>query len=315
MYRLLLISTLFFSHLHAKDIHPTFKFRSVGFVNDFVVNEDRLYAANDEGTIDIFDIKTQKIINQIILPPITTGLNRIKTPNIISVDYFNGKVLIVSIGQNAFRNVWIYENYELKQIIDEEKKLTIKEARFTNDEQIIFGTFGSEIILHDTTEQYNIYKSHISMSTMGDITLSADKTKMVMSDESGEVQLIDVKSSKVEKTFSSQNVDNVYRVAYNSGVIVTAGQDRRVAVYQKNIPDYHLKSSFLVYCVGLSPDGKTGVYSSGEEHNLQIFNTKTKLKSDILRGHTTIPTQIRFINNKELFSSGSRHTIFYWKLY
>ncbi len=314
MYQYIILFAILHSSLFAKDIFPTLTFKSIGYVSDFVVDKDKLYVATDMGTIDIFDMQTQKIVDQIVLEPLTTAMGNLISPKILSVDRYNGKTLIVSIGKNAFRNVWIYENYTLTQIIDEKKELTIKEARFVNDELIIFGTFGSEIILHDTAEHYNLYKSHISQSTMGDISLSDDKKKMLFSDESGEIKLIDIKSSKVEQTYSSENVDNVYHVAYAQGTIITAGQDRRVGVYQKNKKAYHLKSDFLVYCVGVSPSGKTGVYSSGEEHHLQLFNTKTKRKTDTLVGHSTIINQIKFISETELFSAGSSNKIFYWKL-
>ncbi|MEA2100777.1 MAG: hypothetical protein U9P72_11680 [Campylobacterota bacterium] len=178
----------------------------------------------------------------------------------------------------------------------------------------MFGTFGSEIILHDTSEQYNVYKAHISRSAMGDFTLSADKKKMVISDESGAVKLIDVKTSKVLTNYKAQNLDNVYYVAYNDGVIISGGQDRKVGVYGATKEDYYIKSDFMVYCVGVSPDGNTGIYSSGEENNLQLFNTRTKQKGDILVAHKTPINQIKFINNNELFSIGNRHDIFYWKI-
>jgi len=286
----------------------------MGLVNDFVIEKNIIYIANDAGTVDIFDLKTQKIINQIVLDPITSSRRQLLPPNILSVDYLNGKVLMVSTGVEAYKNVWIYENHELKKIIGEDKKLTLKEARFTDDEKILLGTFGSEMMLHDLEESYNLYKTHVSQSTLGDIELSKDKTELVMSDESGEIKLIDVKTSRTIKVFSSQNVDNVYKVAYANGVIITAGQDRRVAVYQKNVKDYHIKSDFLVYSVGITPSGKTGIYSSGEESDLQLFNTKTKEKLDRLVGHEGIVNQIKFINEKELFSNERSRYVFYWRL-
>ena len=300
--------------MQAKEIAPTFKLKSLGIVNDFVVHENRIYIANDAGTVDVFDLKTQKLLEFIALEPITSRMGELTSPNILSVDYLNGKVLIVSIGQDAYRNVWIYENYKLKNIINEEKKLTIKEARFVNDERILLGTFASEILLHDLGENYNLYKRHVSQSTLGDITLSEDKSKVIMSDESGEIRILDVKTSDTLKVYSSQNVDNVYHVAYANDVIITAGQDRRVAVYQEGKKDYHIKSDFLVYCVGIAPSGKTGIYSSGEQSDLQLFNTKTKEKLDRLVGHEGIVNQIKFINEKELFSNERNRYVYYWRL-
>jgi WD40 repeat protein len=299
-------------YINAKDIHPTFVLKSLGFVSDFVVVDGVLYAANDEGSVDIFELKTQKLIEQIVLEPLVSTKNKMIPPRIISVDHLDGKTLLVSIGKSGFRNVWTYENFELKQIIDESKKLTIKEARFINQERVMLSTFGAEVILHDTSENYNIYKSHISQSSLGDITFSADKKKMFSSDESGAIRVIDVQTSKIDKIHSSQNVDNVYHVAHANGVTITAGQDRRVGVYQKSQKDYHIKSDFLVYCVGISPSGKIGVYSSGEENYLQLFNTQTKERGDRLIGHQGVVNQIKFISENELFSVGRERNIFYW---
>ena len=286
----------------------------MGIVSDFVVVDDTIFISNSEGSIDIFDLKTQKLTEQIFLNLVESDMGELLPAKILSVDYLNEKLLIVSIGKKAFRNVWIYENHQLHQIIDESQKLPIKEARFTSDEKIVLGTFASEIILHDTSESYTLYNRHVSQSTLGDIVLSEDKSQVLMADESGEVQLIDVKSSRTLHTYKSQNVDNVYHLAFANGVIITAGQDRRVGVYQKDKDDYHIKSDFLVYCVGISPSGLTGIYSSGEQSDLQLFNTKNRQKLDTLVGHKGILTQIKFINEKELFSSARDNYVYYWKL-
>ena len=312
--KLLLSLLLLLSLSHAKEIYPTFKLKSMGLVNDFVINGNKIYVANDAGTVDIFNLATQELVEQIILDPLETKMDKIMSPNIISVDYINGKVLIVSIGIYNFRNVWIYENNELTNIVDDSKKLNIKEARFLNDEQIFYGTFASEIILQDTKEQYNLYKKHLTQSTMGDIVLSEDKSKVVYSDESGEVRIVDTKTSETLEVFSSQNVDNVYHVAYANDIIITAGQDRRVGVYQPNQKPYYIRSDFLVYCVGITPSGKTGVYSKGQDADLQLFNTKTKEETDTLVGHAGLVGQIKFINEKELFSSERSPYVFYWRL-
>ena len=286
----------------------------MGFINDFTVHENIIYLANDEGSIDVFDLTTGKLINQIVLDLITTMMQDLQPPNVLSVDYLNGKLLIVSTGVGAYKNVWVHENHRLKKIIGAEKKLTIKEARFINDEKIMLGTFSSEIILHDLGESYNVYKRHVTQSTLGDIQLSEDKTKVIMSDESGEIRILDAKTSETLHVYDSQNVDNVYHVAYANGVVVTAGQDRRVAVYQKARKDYHIKSDFLVYCCGISPSGKVGIYSSNEQHHLQLFDTKTEKKLDVLIGHKGMINQIKFINEKELFSVERSPYLYYWKL-
>ncbi|MGB5965826.1 MAG: nitrate reductase, partial [Sulfurimonadaceae bacterium] len=237
----------------AKDIAPLFRLHTIGFVTDFVLDGNRIYVANDMGVVDIFDLGTGKIVDQIVLEPIRSGRGELVPARITGIDRLNAKTLIVSSGENNYRNVWIEEMGRLTQIIDEKKKLVIKEARFVNDERILFGTFDSDVILYNMTENYEVYHRSNSQSALCDISLSTDGKKMVTSDESGTVKLFDVESSKVEQELSSENVDRVYSVAYRSSVIITGGQDRRVGVYRTGEKPYHLKSDFLVYSVGLSP--------------------------------------------------------------
>ena len=306
--------TLFTITLYAKNISPIVTMEASGLVSDFVEDAGYLYVATDAGVVDIIDLSTQKIIKQIHFEPMQISTGEYIPTRIHSVDRFQGKTLLVTSAINAYRDVWIHDGKKLEKIIDEKKHLMPKRALFTSDGKILFGTFGSDVSLYDDEENYQLYNTHISESTMGEMVLSHDKKKMVISDESGTVRVLDVKSSKVEKTFSSEHVDNIYRVAYSNGIIITAGQDRRVGVYAENKKPYHIKSDFLVYCVGLSPSGRTGVYSSGLKHNLQLFNTDNGQKTDILIGHFATPNKIMFINETSLISTGDENRIFFWKI-
>jgi len=303
-----------FNGLYAKDIKPEYILKATGFVSDFIVHQDRLYAGTDEGVIDVFDLRTQKIVHQIALPPSITPTGVKVRYKIYSVDYLNGKLLFVSSGKEGYREVWIYENYELRRIVDEKRKLLIKEARFVDDTHILFGTFGSEMVLFDSEEGYSVYHEQKTQSALGDITLSRDRQTVVMSDESGEVRVLDTKTAKVKEIYGSENVDNVFHVAIANSTVITAGQDRRVGVYRKGVKPYHIKSDFLVFCVGLSPSGTTGVYSSGFEDDLQLFNTTTKEKGDRLIGHANAVMQIKFMNEMAFFSSASDDKILFWKI-
>ncbi len=312
----ILLALLFvISIAFSKDITPLFKLKASGLVSDFVIEGSRLYAATDQGSIDIFDLETQKIVDRIKLKSILTVRGELVPAQIYSVDRIDGKTLFVSKGESGYRNVWIHTGFELKKIIGEEKKLFVKKAHFANNGDLLLGTFGSDVLLYDEKEGYQVYQKHISPSALGGIALSADKKKVVMSDESGSVRLIDVASSQVDKVFSSEHVDNIYRVAYSNGIILTAGQDRRVGVYYVDKNDsYHLKSDFLVYCVALSPNGKNGIYSSGLDHKLQLFDIKSRKETKRLAGHHAVVNKIEFINETLLVSAGDENDIFIWSL-
>ncbi len=314
MHKIVFLFTLLLAVSNSQDIKPITTIKTSGLVSDFVEDKGYLYVATDEGTVDIIDLSTQEIVRKIHLPTLITARGKTIPARVHSVDRSHGKTLLVSSGMSAYRNIWIDDGKNLKKIIDEKKHMMPKKVLFTSENKMIFGSFGSDIVLYDTDEGSKLYDRHVSDSTMGDIALSSDKKKMIISDESGNVTLIDVESSKVLKTFSSEHVDNIYKVAYANGIIVTAGQDRRVGIYRKDGKAYHLNSDFLVYAVGLSPSGSTGAYSSGLEHYLQLFDTNTKKRGDRLVGHYAIPNKILFINETSVISSGDEDRIFFWKL-
>ena len=309
------VLVLLISFLEAKEIEPLYALHtSGGFVTDFVLDGDKIYVATDMGSVDIFALGSEQMIAQIVLEPILSGRGELIPARISRIDRQNGKTLIISMGADNYRNVWIEENGKLEQIIDETKKLLIREARFVDDNRVMFGTFDADVILYNISEGYKAYEHSNSQSTLSDMALSPDSKKMVAADESGRIKLYDIESAKVEQEFDSENVDKVYSVVYRNDVIITGGEDRRVAVYRKDEKAYHLKSDFLVYAVGLSPSGRVGIYSDGEAQDLQLFNTATREKLDRLVGHKEIVHKIEFISESSLISAGEGQELFLWKL-
>jgi len=311
----IILISIIFNCTYAKDIKPAFILKSKGIVNDFVIDQAKLYVANDMGSIEIFDLYKQKLIDEIFLKPLKTDRGDYIYAKIISVDRYKGKTLFVSTTTQGYRDVWIHDGAKLKNIISSKKKLTIREARFIDENNFMLATVGYELALYNSIDNYTYYKNHIEPSAFSDIHLSPDRKTIASASESGKVMISDVQTGKLIRELESQNVDNIYSVAYRKNTVITGGKDRRVGVYQKNEKAYHIKSNFFVYSVSLTPNAKFGIYSSGEDNDLQLFNIKTKQKTDKLIGHSAIPTTIKFINNKELFSAGYENNIFYWKLY
>lgn len=313
--KLLLIFILCYTSLFAKTIKPAFILKSCGLVNDFVLDSFHLYTATNEGIVEIFDIRIEKKVGQILLPSHMSSMGKEVPSKVLSVDRLNNKTLIVSTDINGYRNVWLHDGKTLKNLVDKSKKLTIKEARFINNEEFIYGTLGYDVARYTTNDSsYSVYSEHIEQSAFSDMAMSEDKKHMVTASESGRVTLIDVKSGNILNKFESLNVDNIYKLDYKNGIIITAGQDRRVGIYPKNAEPYYLKSDFLVYAVGLSPSAKIGVYSANENNDLQLFNVATGKKLDILKGQDSVPSSIKFFDEKGFFSAGFGYSIYYWHI-
>jgi WD40 repeat protein len=300
--------------LFARDIKPTFVLKSKGFVNDFVIDGIYLYVAHDEGSVEVFDLSSRKLVGEIFIKPTYDQLGQKIVSKVLSVDRFKNKTLMVTTTFSGYRNIWIHDGKELKQIINTDKKMTIKEANFIDSENMVFGTLGYDLIKYTLKDNYTTYKKHPEQSFFSDMQMSSDKKSFASSSESGKVTITDTKSGKLIKEYDSLNVDNVYKVAYRNGHIITAGKDRRVGVYPKDEKPYYIRSDFLVYCVGISLDGKTGIYSSGEDNNLQLFDIKSGNKTHKLIGHDAVPSTIKFFDENGLFSAGYENNIYYWHI-
>jgi len=298
----------------SKEIKPAFTLKTQGLVNDFVLDGNLLYVGTDDGLVEIFNIQTRKKVDEIVISAEKSAMGDWVNPKVLSVDRNSGKTLIVSSSTGGYRNVWIDNGQKLKRIISTEKKISIKEARFIDSEKILYGTLSYDMANYALAEGFRTYRKQIEQSTFSDMVLSEDKKSVVAVSESGQVSVLDVKTGKVLKQPKPLNLDNIYKVDYKNGNIITAGQDRRVGVYPKNRKPYYLKSDFLVYCVGLSPSGNIGVYSANEENDLQLFDIKSGAKTHILKGQESVPSTIKFFNEDGFFSAGYGYHIYYWYL-
>ncbi len=300
--------------LFARDLHPVATFRASGYVSDFAVEDGKLYVGTDRGSVDLFELQSGRHLFQIPLDPVPDGRGGLVPARVLSVDVRDGELLIVSIGEDGYRDLWIYRNFRLRKIAGKERRLFVKKARFADSGKILFATYGSELALFAIEEGYEIYRSRPSESTMGDMVLSEDRKKILFSDESGRIVVVDTQSGRIVERLDSKHLDNVHHLAYARGVLLSGGHDRRVGVFRRERKPYFIPTGFPVFCVGLSPDAKIGLFSSGDAQVLQLFDVETGRATDRLVGHRAIINQIKFVNERTLLSSERGRTVYMWRL-
>ncbi|MAD43348.1 MAG: hypothetical protein CL623_13305 [Arcobacter sp.] len=301
--------------LNAKDINPSFTYLASGGVTDIVINDNKLYVATKASKVDIFDLATQEKIDSITLPKIKDFMGDEINSNIYSVDVLNDMILILSQGNKGGRAIHIYKDSKLKEIISAKERMFIARAKFVSKDKIIFSLLSNELYLYDLKTNKEIYQVQLSQSKFSNFALTEDKKEIIIADESGDLKLVDIASSKIIKVFSKQNLDNVFQVDIKNNIILTAGQDRRAAVYErKNSSAYHKNTSFLIYSAGLSPSGKIAGIASNENNEVKIFNTLTQSDLHMLKGNNTTLTNIVFINEKEVFVSSDDKRVNYYKI-
>lgn len=302
----------FYSFLYAVDtLKPTYTLMSSGDVQDIVYKNNKLYSATSEGIIDIFDTKTKKRIQKINLPNIMDFMGDEVPSKIYSIDILNDKLLIVAQGMKGYRNMWLFDK-QLEKAIDITKKLFIKEARFVDENSVILATLSNQIIYFDLKNKKQLYSVQISPSSFSDFALSEDKTKIIATDESGIVRIIDTKSGNIVKKAGDINLDRVYQLDFKNGVILTAGQDRKAVVYKNNKSD-SIDFKFLLYSCGLSPSGKVGAVAYNEQNDVAVIDTNSMdILYSLIENKATL-TKILFISESELFSTSDNEQINFYK--
>jgi WD40 repeat protein len=194
-------------------------------------------------------------------------------------------------------------------------KMLVKKARFIDDSKILLGLMCNELILFDIEKKKVIFNLSISSYTFSDFDVSEDKQFAFTSDESGIVHKIDIQQGKIVKEFSGNNVDNVYKLVYQNGKIITAGQDRRVGVYNTLVENqYYLQKNFLVYSVGLNEEATLGAFTADEENNIILFDIASKLEISKLSGHQSVITKMEFVGNSTLVSAADDQFLMIWEI-
>lgn len=294
-------------------IKPFKSFEATGGVQTIVYKDKILYAGTDNGTIDMINLSSKKKINTIKIPKIKDFTGESINAKVYSIDLFDNTLLIISQGENGFRNIYTYKDNKLEQVINVNSKLLIQKANFVTKDLILFGLLSNQIGLYDIKNKKQIYLTQLSLSSFSHFMMSEDKMSFISTDESGVVRVVDTKSGRVIKKLPVANLDKVYQVDYKNGVVITAGQDRKSVVY-KNNGYYSLDFNFLLYSCGLSPKGDFGAIAYNEKNEVLVFDVDNKKYLYNLVGQDGTLTQILFISQNELIVTSDSQKINYFKL-
>jgi len=297
---------------------PIKQYIASGAVTDIIVNNSKLYSATNAGSVDIFDIKSKKLLEKIKVEDIHDFTGDKVSSKIYSIDIIDNQLLILSQAMQGFRRVHIYKNKKLEVVIPYTKSLTIAKAKFIDKDNILLGMLSNELVSYNIkTKSYN-WSIQVSGAKFSNFVFDEKKTQVIVADESGNLKIHDIKDGKHIKTLKGKNLDNVFQVDYKNGIIATAGQDRRVVIYAPKFNSaysgIYKTSSFLIYSVGLSPSGKLVGYSSDENNNITVFNTITKSTVGKFGGNKMTLTNILFLNEKEFLVASDDKTINLYKI-
>ena len=242
------IFSLSISNINAKDLNPQHSLMASGGITDLVLQEDKLFVATTASSVDIFNIKTNEKIDSIKMPKIKDFIGDIIESKVYSVDVLKKDILILSQGENGGRNVNIYKDGQMQSIIEDTQRLFIGRAKFLDENHIVYALLSNQIYLYDIKNKKVVNEVQISQSKFSNFKLNEDKSKIVIADESGILTLLNTKDLNPIKRFDTLNLDNVFQVDMKKDIFITAGQDRRCAIYSLDERiSYYKEGSFLIY--------------------------------------------------------------------
>ncbi len=301
--------------LQAKEATLSDTLKVDGSINDMSIKNGKIYISTDSGMANVIDLKTKKSIKEFKFKKIKDFMGDLTDTNVYTIDENAGLFLFVLQGESGHSRVLLINKSGKRDfIINDNDALNIMKARFISKDKILFGLMSSELILYDLKKRKNIYDKQISQMKFADFKLNKDKTKLALSDEGGDIKIVDVKSGAIEKILTGINKDNVYQVDFKNSIVATAGKDKKCGIYNlKDGTSYYKESNFLVYSVGLSKDGKLCGYPSSDKNEVTIFDTTTKENLFTLKGGKSFVSNIIFLDKNHIVTS-AKNKIKFWNL-
>lgn len=285
--------------------------------------QNTLYVATDFGEVIAInpDDRSQTLL--VKLPLVTTFLDNLYAPKIFYVDTLDHqRFLITSESDKGGKNLFLYHQ-QLEQIFSQNDSLHIKKAAFISQDKIFLALASNEIILYDLNHKQFSYRIQLSEAPFSDFWLSEDRQYFLVSCESGILYFGNTLEGKVLVKLEGANKDKVYQSlmslnAKGERIVISAGQDRKVGVYTlKNdlsYTYYALGADFLVYSVGLNPNGTLGAFNSDENSMISVFDIATKEETAKLIGHQNVLNAIIFLGDKKIVSAEDGKNILFWEL-
>lgn len=314
MKNILLILALFFTIASSKEISPYKYVQASEAVTDFVKVDNLLIIGTEEGIIDIYDLKKDKLIDQIILPKVKNIFGDDIRSLITSVDYYQGKIIFIKRLLSGYHELYLYENKKLTKLLDESRYFSLKKVKFVNEESVIIGFMSNELMLYDLKNRKIVYKKQYNLASLSDIVLDEKREYVFTADETPQISKIDILTGKVVQKFFKANKRDIFSIDYRNGKLLSGGKDRRVILYQTPEKYAMTKGDFFIYDVALNPDATKAAFVKNEENDISVIDTASMEEIMLLKGHDQTILKIDFHTSNELITADEDDRLMFWRL-
>jgi len=297
-------------------VTPVKKITFEGYISKITYNKTYLIAGLENGSVIIKDFNSLQQLDKITLPKIHDFMGDLIAMPIYSLDISadNKKLMILAEGENAKRELFIYdlENKKLNHIFT--TKETLMKGTFIGNDKIFFALLSDEAMLYDLKNKKTIYRTQIGNYVFSTYSVNNNKTLAVFGDESGALKVVEIKTGEKLKELKGFNKDKTLSCDIEKNLAINGSSDMRVAVYDINsaYPKLTLKVKFLPYGATISPSLDKFAVQYNEKNDIAVYSMYNKLLY-VLNGHTMALNGIKFLDGNTMISF-SPAEILIWKI-
>jgi len=297
--------------LYSGVISPYLSVKTSSPILDFVIHDGMVWAGSANGEALRINAKG-KIEFKIQLPLNVDAWGEKAVQKVMSIDVSSdGKTLVLAGEDGSLYSVRDQKVHKSSF----STKTVIKKIAFVSQTKVLLALLSNEVVFFDLAANKIVKTLSGGTSPLSDMAISADKKTAIIAGEAGVVSVIDTASMKIVRTIRGGNVDNVYKVDFQNGYVVTAGQDRRAIVYTIDGKSYvRYNGTFLIYTVALSPSAFYMAASMDEENLISVYDTRKRQKIATAKGHSATLNRIAFMNEKRFVSCADENKILFWEL-
>jgi len=289
-----------------------------GAVSEMRYSGGKVFVATERGKVEVIDFEKMETVESIALPKFEDFMGDLQLAKVFSVDVSpdNSKIAAAVQASRGGREVYIYQNGKLEKIVDRKQHLPIVKVRFVNNDTLIFGLSGDELVLFNLPEKKVIYRKPVGMSFFSDMEINEDKTKVAVVDESGDIRIADVSTGEVVKVIEELNKDKAFDVDFRNNKVLSGGRDKKAVYYELSTDKYRIfeADDFMVFSVALSPSGNTGAYLYNDKFDVKVVDTQSGGVVATLSGHRSTPSSLRFIDENTVLAGCDDGKIYVWRL-
>lgn len=305
-----------------------------GIITHISVFNNSIFVGTANGGIEVFTLDKAKRAHKaysLKLPYIKDYFNNNIEPRIFDIATFNGiDLFVLSEDSKGARQILkLSRNSQIESIYTTSS--APKNLIAFDNNKLILGFLSNEIALFDIESRRFIYETYITQAVFSDFVLNMPY--IFSSDESGMVSVLNAYNGTILTRLDKINKDNNYQVASHKDIILTAGVDKKMAIYRFKMLDSSqfakgdlanitfnllessfIKSSFLIYAVGIAKSGKRAAYSKNEQSDIAIIDIDSKSETHTLKGASSLINSLIFYDDSTLIAASDDRHFTIWHL-